>query len=869
LERLVQEPCITAVRLKEFLTNSKMQILNQINKQKAILTAIFIFTLAVSFGFGKVNTASAASCVCCTVQTDPNSGQITNTSCPANESTDQPSAQACFDKCRGANVGTQGFKFDGTFYDNDGNGGFKAVSTEYLTSNAGPIIETPSKGDPDVCGGMSGWDYFNPKVWFNCFLLVVLRFLGWVLAAVATLFAMVVDTKVFDQILGSNKVIYEIWGMVRDTLNIAFILVLLFSAFCTIFQIEKFGYKKILLNLVIMALLVNFSFPIARVIIDFSNVIMYYFIKNLGLSTSSDTIFTQIAQNSALNQILTINNVTADTSFLLAAVIFTFIFLVTIFVVTLLLLIRIVVLALLVIFSSVAFVGSLVPFLSTHASKWWDNLFKYAFFGPIMIFMIVVSLRMMNTITSLGGQFSKIAVTQTPGEGASNIAAMAFFTLPIVILWVGLSFAKQMSIAGAGAITGVASKFITGALKSASGASFVSGTWGAYRTRRKEADKDSWRNRIGTWAGGKQDLARSQLPGRGGKDAQLRYQRDLAQKVEAEAKRNDTANASTSDLRNLARTGNRFERAAAIQELANRGQATAAQLNNVRHAFGETSQVFNQLAAKIKAYDPVAAFSTQLDANGNVTAFDEERAVEHMRSNQFDAKKLSADALGNANFMRLAARNGAISTKDLEELRGKSIYHERNIRDSLTTIAGEQEFNRLAQYNNTVEDSRQQIADIQHELDTNVALTAPERQELQQQQVEAREVLSRNEVLLRNARAVQVSHFAQTGDFHASINDDTNPSHINARAQIIGRLDKDTAKRMSTVTVTNRSQELADNIRPNKYKDIVLNLDSSEVQRQLNTEMRAAAHAAPTASATARSVNRLATNDNMLQHIHN
>jgi hypothetical protein len=644
-----------------------MSILKRTNKQKVFLTAVFIFMLAVGFGLGKVEKASAAEtgpCYAIYTYDDPGTGLPLQ----GNENLgDNITKEECTSKC------TEFVSVHG--------GICKWRDADLPIGQKGTTVATGGGEAPDVCGGWGLGNFFNPKIWFNCFLLVILRFLGWVLAAVATLFVNVVDVEVFNQVLGSNKVIYETWAMVRDTLNIAFILVLLFSAFCTIFQIEKYNYKKILINLVLMALLVNFSFPIARVIIDFSNVIMYYFIKNLGLSGSATSIFPSIAQNSSLYDILTINDVNADTSFLLAAVVFTLIFLVTIFAVTLLMLIRMVVLALLVIFSSVAFVGSLVPFLSTHASKWWDNLFKYSFFGPIMIFMIVVSLKMMTAITSLGGKFSNIAGTQTPDQGASNIAAMAFFTLPIVILWVGMSFAKQMSIAGAGAITGAASKFITGALKTVSGANFVTGTWGAYRTRRKEVDKDSWRNRIGTWVGSEQDDLRGQVPGRGGRDAQLRYQRDQAQKVEAESKRRDTANATTGDLENLAQTGNRFERAAAIQELANRGRATAAQMDNVRHAFGETGQVFNQLVAKVKAYDPVAAFSHITDATQR-----QQRLTEHINSNQFDNKKINAGSFDNAEFMELMFRNNAISTKDIMDISKSSPAKRDAINNSLDDL---------------------------------------------------------------------------------------------------------------------------------------------------------------------------------------
>ncbi|MDP1619484.1 MAG: hypothetical protein Q8M12_00635, partial [bacterium] len=107
-----------------------------------------------------------------------------------------------------------------------------------------------------------------------CSLIVVLHVAGWVLNIAVILFAWIIDAEKLRAIL-VHPAIFKSWSLVRDFLNIGFILVLLFSAFSTIFQVDKYSYKKILLWLVIMALLVNFSYPITRFIIDVSNTLMY------------------------------------------------------------------------------------------------------------------------------------------------------------------------------------------------------------------------------------------------------------------------------------------------------------------------------------------------------------------------------------------------------------------------------------------------------------------------------------------------------------------------------------------------------------------------------------------------------------------
>src|SRR3990167_7929341 len=119
----------------------------------------------------------------------------------------------------------------------------------------------------------------NPLLWVFNLLLYGVSLLIWLLLFLAgILFDWAVNPENFALVVNSKSVLVG-WTIVRDALNLAFILVLLFSAFATIFQVEKFHLKKILLTLVLMALLVNFSYPISRFIIDAGNVPMYYLIS--------------------------------------------------------------------------------------------------------------------------------------------------------------------------------------------------------------------------------------------------------------------------------------------------------------------------------------------------------------------------------------------------------------------------------------------------------------------------------------------------------------------------------------------------------------------------------------------------------------
>ena len=407
----------------------------KIKRNKIILIAFFAIFLVAGFGLGKVEKARAASCVC----TDSNNNPM-----PATAS-DQPDQASCVLKC----INTPNTNINGVVTFN----GQSNASTQ-VTAN-GDVVSPPSAGYQQSSSDICTWgDWFSSN-FFNCILITILRFMAMLLTAAVTLFALVIDTSVFDAIV-RNPVIYQMWAFVRDILNVAFILALLFSAFCTIFQVDKYSYRAILKTLIIMALLVNFSFPIARFIIDFANVIMYFFVQALGISKSG--IWANFAQNDAVANIVA-SKPDAGAAYLIAAIIFIFVLAVTIFMVSILLLIRVVALAILIIFSSVAFVGSIVPFLSSQASKWWDALFKYSFFGPIMIFMVYVALEMMGKITTLQQKFNTVAA-QNISDGSSVIGSIAFFMIPVVLLWAGMNFAQSMSIAGASAVVGRGRKFM-------------------------------------------------------------------------------------------------------------------------------------------------------------------------------------------------------------------------------------------------------------------------------------------------------------------------------------------------------------------------------------------------------------------------
>lgn len=296
-------------------------------------------------------------------------------------------------------------------------------------------------------------------------LLSVLMLMGILVKVAVFLFEIVVNPKLFDMLFRDNgKTIFEIWSFIRDFLNIFFILILLFSAFATVFQVSKYHIKNIILMVILMALLVNFSWPITRVIVDFSNVTMYFLIEEMIGDPNGTTA--KVGALSKLSDIMVPEDFAKaagekDTTYLLLSIMVMFIFGLTLLAYAGVLLVRVIALVILLIFSPIGFVAAAFPSTSGYSKKWWDALFKYAFNGPILIFMLIVAIKILEVIGGSGiggdGLNLKNLISQKGLENELNSIAksIAVFVIPIMILWTALTTAGK---AGDSVSAGISNK---------------------------------------------------------------------------------------------------------------------------------------------------------------------------------------------------------------------------------------------------------------------------------------------------------------------------------------------------------------------------------------------------------------------------
>ncbi len=256
-----------------------------------------------------------------------------------------------------------------------------------------------------------------------------------------------------------SAVILVGWVFVRNVANILFIIAMIILGMATLLRVEKYNYKHLIPELVLMAIAVNFSLVVAQLVLGVADTFQAQFLPN------NKDVLNALAHQLMISPLQNISKGIFQGSFadLIATLVY-FIFAVgTFFVfaaIAAFLVIRIVALWLLLMFSPVAYVGMILPDTHHEAMKWWSNFLKYAFQTPILGFF----LHLCAVIAVSQSKFLAKATENTSlvTGGVNTAAQFAYNSLSSVLLLVclmaGLEVAKELGTFGAGAITGAVEK---------------------------------------------------------------------------------------------------------------------------------------------------------------------------------------------------------------------------------------------------------------------------------------------------------------------------------------------------------------------------------------------------------------------------
>jgi hypothetical protein len=286
------------------------------------------------------------------------------------------------------------------------------------------------------------------------------------------------DGKTFNSDMISNG-----WAISRDVANLFFIFILLYIAIATILQLSGYGMKDLLVKIIIIALLVNFSLLICKVIIDASNILALQFYQNMTIQGGTVTtgLFGSNARDISAaflegfnpQKLLSTQNfenwqaaggVTVVVGVIVMFLLGSIMNIVSAFILfagAVLFVIRIAVLWLIMLLAPLAFLAMVLPATKQYASEWWNKLFKQAFFAPAFLFLFFLVVKIIypgqgktGILDSMFGSLAQNTANLNGINGffASIITILIYFTIMAVLMIACLIVAQKMGAYGAGTV---------------------------------------------------------------------------------------------------------------------------------------------------------------------------------------------------------------------------------------------------------------------------------------------------------------------------------------------------------------------------------------------------------------------------------
>lgn len=319
------------------------------------------------------------------------------------------------------------------------------------------------------------------------FISTLLFQLGmWILGLAGTLLEFTVRWLVLEMSLfiGSGGYIsiavQSAWTAIRDVVNIAFIGGLVWASIAMILNLTGAKPTAMIVRILVAAILVNFSFFFAAIIVDASNFLSKEIyeagvgrisenaVQELRATSGSETQSIEVGgigavfmDKTRLSSILS-PEALADADPSLSVILITLLgatlFIVTAWVffqATFLLLKRFIILTLLLITSPIGILRwTGLPMVEGFGKRWWDALLSQALFAPVFMLLIGISFVVLAPLSMVLGQssLSQLA-TESISQGFAGgqdaptgpIAILALFALSIGFMWASLVIARKMS----------------------------------------------------------------------------------------------------------------------------------------------------------------------------------------------------------------------------------------------------------------------------------------------------------------------------------------------------------------------------------------------------------------------------------------
>ncbi|MCA9357073.1 hypothetical protein H6784_03850 [Candidatus Nomurabacteria bacterium] len=266
---------------------------------------------------------------------------------------------------------------------------------------------------------------------------------------------------------GVGVVVDKLWVNVRDIFNLTFIFGLIYIGFKMILNSDDSSTKRWLINLILAALLVNFSLYITKFIVDISNslasqIALGGFVVNNGLVEVSTTLMSNFGITTLFGGGGSYGLPPNMSDGTLYGYIFgtALLYMVAIFVFAaggLMLMIRYAALCLYMVLSPLMFLGWVFPQMQSVTSTYWKGFLGKSFFAPVYILLVYFSTMIIQNFFGTGGSMGSIKDFRAVLAGSGSQISSTFestippFILSSIFLIASVVVANKLGADGAGA----------------------------------------------------------------------------------------------------------------------------------------------------------------------------------------------------------------------------------------------------------------------------------------------------------------------------------------------------------------------------------------------------------------------------------
>ncbi len=288
---------------------------------------------------------------------------------------------------------------------------------------------------------------------------ILLQIGGFLVWLAANMFNYSIKIGILEFSSWAPDALYGIWVIIRQIISLMIVFVGLYLGFMYILGKGE-EFKKFVPWLVMFALFVNFSYPLARTAIDISNVVslkIYTSAMGTGVfnATADQSAGAIIMSKLGLQELAMSATSVKDANLLgavnsipgaLLAVAFVFYTAYILFMVTWIIVMRTVALIFLMVASPLLLVDSVLPILGEKAKLLRQVFFEQLAVGPIFMIMLALTLKFLDVFKN-SGRLSPTGGNALSSSGAIADPVVTFFnlTMMLVMLWLMMKVTRSTS----------------------------------------------------------------------------------------------------------------------------------------------------------------------------------------------------------------------------------------------------------------------------------------------------------------------------------------------------------------------------------------------------------------------------------------